>query len=95
MPIKRTSYARYDIWYHFVWGTKYRKKIFTEESTRRQVEIIFRTIADQYDMEIGEVTRTIDHIHFTAGAPPKIVPSRIVQILKSVSMKRCSYNSLG
>lgn len=87
MPIRQTSHARYDLWYHFVWCTKYRKRIFTEPSTKKRVETIFRTIADHYDIELGEVNCLPDHIHFTVSAPPRIAPAQIVKILKSLSTK--------
>ena len=87
MTIRKTSHARYDLWYHFAWSTKYRKKIWKDEYTKNKVNTIFRTVANHYDMEIGEITLLSDHIHLTASAPPRIAPSRIAQILKSVSTK--------
>ena len=51
------------------------------------MKTIFQTIADQYDLEIGEVSILSDHVHFSISAPPRIAPSRITQILKSVSTK--------
>lgn len=85
MTIRKTSHARYDLWYHFAWCTKYRKKIFTNPDTKEKVNTIFRTIASHYDMEIGELKTLSDHIHLTCSAPPRIAPSFIAQTLKSVS----------
>ena len=87
MVIRTTSHARYDLWYHIVWCTKYRKKIFKDPYTRNRIHTIFRTIAYHYDMEIGEINCLPDHVHFSVSAPPRIAPARIVQILKSVSTK--------
>lgn len=87
MAIRYTSHARFDLWYHFAWSTKYRKKVFTEKQTREQVKELFRTIASHYDITIGEVECLSDHIHLTVSAPPRIGPSRIAQILKSISTK--------
>lgn len=87
MSIKRTSHARYDLWYHICWATKYRKKVFTKQYTRKQIARILRKIADQYDMQIGIVEVSSDHVHLTLSAPPRIAPSRAVQILKSLSTK--------
>jgi len=44
-------------------------------------------IADEYDMKIGEIEVLSDHVHLTLCAPPRIAPSRAVQILKSVSTR--------
>jgi len=86
-PIKHSSHARYEIWYHFAWGTKYRKRVFVESYIKDKVKIIFYTIAAHYDLTIGVVECLSDHVHLTVSAPPRIAPARIAQILKSVSTK--------
>ncbi|KPJ60455.1 MAG: hypothetical protein AMJ46_06890 [Latescibacteria bacterium DG_63] len=88
MGIRRSSHARYEIWYHFAWGTKYRKKVFKEKGTREEVKQLFREIAGHYDLEIKEMEVLSDHVHCLVSAPPRIAPARIVQILKSVSTKK-------
>ena len=87
MGIKHTSHARYELWYHVAWGTKYRKRVFTDKVTQGEIEKLLREIALQYDMEIDRVEVLSDHIHMSISAPPRIAPSRAVQILKSVSTK--------
>lgn len=87
MVIRHTSHARYDLWYHFAWGTKYRKTIFIKPETQTRVKELLRAIAKQYDMDIAEVNCLSDHVHFSLGAPPRIAPARAAQILKSVSTK--------
>ena len=87
MVVQHTSHSRYDLWYHFAWSTKYRKKVWTEEHTKNRVKIIFHTIAASYDIEIGDMAVMSDHLHLSASAPPRIAPARIAQILKSVSTK--------
>lgn len=85
--IKKTSHARYDLWYHVAWCTKYRKHVFQHPQIKEKVKTIFQTIAAHYDMDISEVNCLSDHIHFSISAPPRIAPARIVHILKSVSTK--------
>lgn len=85
MVIRHTSHARYDLWYHFAWSTKYRKKIWRDPHTINRAKEIFRTAAAKYDIEVGEINLLKDHIHLSASAPPRIAPARIAQILKSVS----------
>ncbi len=41
-----------------------------------------------YDMEIGAIEVMSDHLHCMVSAPPRIAPSQVVQILKSISTKR-------
>ena len=83
--IRNTSHARYSLWYHLAWGTKYRKRIWRDDYTKNRVKIIFQTIAAQYDMDISTIEIMSDHVHCMISAPPRIAPSRIAQILKSVS----------
>jgi putative transposase len=87
MAIRFTAHARYDLWYHVVWATKYRQRIFTEVSTRERVKTLFRTIAAHYDMGIHTIECAPDHVHMLLTAPPRIAPAQAVQILKSVSTK--------
>ena len=87
MGIRKTSHARYEIWYHFAWGTKYRKKIFREQHVKEYTERLFREISGQYDIEVRDIKVMQEHIHFLASAPPRIAPSQIAQTLKSVSTK--------
>ena len=48
---------------------------------------LFRKIAMHYDIEVKQVEIVSDHIHLLVSAPPRIAPSQVVQILKSVSTK--------
>jgi putative transposase len=87
MAIRKTSHARYELWYRFAWSTKYRKKIFSYDSIKDEVKTLFREIAGHYDIEISDIEVLSDRIHFLASAPPRIAPSEVVQILKSTSTK--------
>ena len=87
MRTRRTSHARYELWYHVAFSTKYRKKVFTEEKTKEEIRMLFREIALYYDLEVGEVEVLSDHVHLSVTAPPRIAPARAVAILKSLSTK--------
>lgn len=87
MEIRKTSHARYELWYHLAFSTKYRKKVFNDEKTKQEVALLFREIALHYDMEVGEIEVLSDHVHLSLTAPPRIAPSGAVAILKSVSTK--------
>ena len=85
MSIKHTSHARYELWYHIAWATKYRKKVFKDKQIQTRIKEIFRSIAGHNDIDIKELNCLSDHIHMLISAPPRIAPSRAVQILKSKS----------
>ena len=87
MAIRHTSHARYDLWYHLVWATKYRRRVWTHEYGKKRVEQILREVAAHYDMKIDRISCLSDHVHMSISAPPRIAPSRMAQILKSVSTK--------
>ena len=87
MTIKHTSHARYDLWYHIVFSTKYRKRVWLDEPVKIHIKQMFRDIASHYDLTIGTIEVLSDHVHFTLSAPPRLAPARAVQILKSVSTK--------
>jgi putative transposase len=86
-PTYHTSHARYDLWYHLVFPTKYRKKVFEAPYAREKVKNILRAIAAHYDMRIDNIECLSDHVHMTISAPPRIAPARAAQVLKSVSTK--------
>ena len=87
MSIRHTSHARYEIWFHLAFSTKYRKKVFRDPKSKEVVRRIIRATAAHYDMEIGEVNCLSDHIHLTFSIPPRIAPAKAVQILKSQSTR--------
>ncbi len=85
-PIRRASHSVYDLKYHFVWIPKYRKLVLSKE-VGRSLEQIFEGIAERYEMSIDTMEVMPDHVHLFLEAPPRYSPSRVVQILKSVSAR--------
>ncbi len=63
---RKTSHSIYDIKYHIVWITKYRKPILSGEIGLRVRELI-RQICTSLDVEVlkGHVAR--DHVHIMVG----------------------------
>jgi putative transposase len=78
---RKTSHAVYDIKYHIVWITKYRKPVLHGEVALRVRELI-REICKSLDVEIikGHVSK--DHLHLLVSAPPHLSVSkgRIAQL---------------
>jgi putative transposase len=85
--LKRAKHAVYDLKYHLVWTPKYRKKIFDDAEIREFVKEIFQEIADQRELEIDTMEVMEDHVHIFLEAPPRVSPSQIVQMLKSISAR--------
>ncbi len=72
--------------YHFVWIPKYRHKVFNEPY-RGSLKAIIEKIGYDYNIEIVELEIPVDHIHMVVRSEPKVSPSDIMQIIKSISAK--------
>ena len=86
MELQKDPHHVYRIMYHFVWIPKYRNKVF-KDPYREKLKAIIRKIAYDYEMEVFEIEIVIDHIHMLVGARPSKSPSKIIQIIKSVSAR--------
>ena len=51
------------------------------------LKYIFREIAERYCFELEEMGTDGDHVHLFVGAAPKYAPSRVMQVLKSISAR--------
>ena len=84
--VRKGYHCVWQIHYHIVFPVKYRKALLDEEVT----EIIQQTaegIAERYAIEMEAIGCDKDHIHLLCGAHPKVAPSKIVQIFKSITAR--------
>jgi len=72
--------------YHFVWIPKYRHKVFSEPY-REAIKTIIHKIGFDYDIDIVELEIPADHIHMVVRGEPKMSPSQIMQVVKSISAR--------
>ena len=86
MELRRNSHHVFRIMYHFVWIPKYRHKVFIEPY-RENLKLIIKKIGYDYNIEIVELEIPADHIHMVVKSEPKISPSDIMQIIKSISAR--------
>lgn len=86
VKLKHTSHAVYDIQYHLVWATKYRKKVFTP-TLSKYVKKVFDQIAAYYEWEIIESGVDHDHVHILVSAPPRWAPYNVVKKIKTWSAR--------
>lgn len=75
--------------YHFVWVTKYRKKVLYFDNDLKR---IFREICDKYKWVIKALEIMPDHIHIFITTPPFDAPSKIAKILKGISARKLFTN---
>jgi putative transposase len=84
--LRRSQRAVYDLKCHFVWIPKYRKGILTKE-VAKHTKLVLARVAEGYGMIIGQMEIVEDQVHIILEAPPRLSPSRMVQILKSISAR--------
>ena len=81
------SHSRYDIKYHFVWVTKYRKAILAGEVGVRLRDII-REVCRTNEIEILQGAVSRDHVHILVSCPPNISASKAMQYIKGKSSRK-------
>ena len=86
MELDRNLHHVFRIMYHFVWIPKYRHKVFAEPY-RSSLKKIIQKIGYDYNIEIVELEAPVDHIHMVVGSEPKMCPSQIMQVIKSLSAR--------
>ena len=86
MSYRKTAHSVYDLKYHIVWITKYRKPILRGEIGKRVRELIRQTCAslDVYIVK-GHVSK--DHVHLLVSVPPNLAVSELVKRLKGRSSR--------
>ena len=77
----------YNVNYHIVWPTKYRRDVLTGD-----IEAALREVIAETAVEKGFIIKSIevmpDHVHVFASAHPKIAPSYMIKMLKAVSGRK-------
>ncbi len=81
------AHTQYDIQYHVVWITKYRKKILTDKiASRLKVLLMQGCSARKIVIIKGKIMP--DHVHLLISAPPALSVAQIMQYLKGRSSKK-------
>ena len=86
-PRAEEGTSRFDIKYHFVGITKYRKGVLTGEVGIR-LRALVREICRTNEIEIvrGAVSR--DHVHVLLSCPPNLSPNKIMQYIKGKTSRK-------
>jgi putative transposase len=72
--------------YHLVCPAKYRRKIFSTEVTKTLLLTCFE-ITVKHEIEFIEIGSDTDHVHFLVQGIPRMSPSDIVRIVKSITAR--------
>ena len=87
MKLEFGNHCVYQIRYHMVMCVKYRKMLLKPKEYQETLKEILEGIAERYEYQIEEIGTDGDHVHVFVGASGKWAPSRIMQILKSISAR--------
>ena len=78
---RKGSHTLYDLKFHLVWITKYRKQVLKGPVAERTRELI-REICNANEVEIIRGYVSKDHIHMFVSVPPRLSVSKLMQYLK-------------
>ena len=84
---RTSAHTRYDLRYHFVWITKYRKGILSGAVAQRVRELVIE-ICKANDVEILQGHVGQEHVHLYVSVPPHLSPSRLMQYIKGKSSRK-------
>jgi len=84
---RKSAHATFDLKYHLVWITKYRKKVLGGRIGERTRDLI-RKVCKNNDIEIiaGHVSK--DHVHLLVSVPPHMSVSKTVQYIKGYTSRK-------
>jgi len=86
MDLQRNTHHVFRLMYHFVWIPKYRHKVFSEPY-REVLKGIIEKIGYDYEIDMVELEIPEDHIHLVVRGEPKMSPSEVMQVVKSISAR--------
>ena len=84
--MKSSHHCVYDLKYHLVLVTKYRRKCFTPQ-IRNRLESISRELCSKWSIDLLEFGGESDHIHLLISTKPTVQLSKFVGNLKTVSSR--------
>lgn len=76
----------YNIKYHLVLVTKYRKDCINK-TILSKLEYHFKRLLDKWDCELIEFNGESNHVHLLLSLNPKVQPSKLVNNLKTVTSR--------
>ena len=91
---RKSAHCVYDLKYHLVWITKYRKPVLSGEIGHRVRELV-RLICASLDVEIIKGNIRQDHVHLLVSVPPTLSVSKLVQRIKGVTSRKLLQENKG
>ena len=70
-----------------VLSLKYRRKLLRNNDRINHIKSVCSEISERYWFDFDAVGTDGDHVHIFVGAAPKYSPSRVMQIIKSITAR--------
>ena len=83
---RKGSHTKFDLQYHIVWITKYRRKVLTG-NLKERLQMILLQVCEQNNIIILKGKVMEDHVHLMVSCTPKISVSKIIQLMKGRTSK--------
>ncbi|MEM7803148.1 MAG: IS200/IS605 family transposase [Chloroflexota bacterium] len=87
MSYRKTSHSVYDIKYHVVWITKYRKRVLRGQVGLRLRDLV-RQVCAAEDILIVSGNIQPDHVHLLISVPPNLAVSQVMHKIKGRSSRK-------
>ena len=87
IEVKKASRCAYKIRYHMVFSIKYRRKLLQDIDRINYIKYICSEISERYYSDFDAIGTDGDHVHIFVGAAPKYSPSKVMQIVKSITAR--------
>ena len=84
--INTLYHSIFQIHFHLVLVTKYRKKCITQPMLHR-LEEIFSQLCIRWECELKEFNGEADHVHLLIASNPKVQPTKLINNFKTVSAR--------
>lgn len=85
MRTQSLNHSTYELQYHIVWGTKYRRKWLKEYVKLALIKSLNTVVKKCPTLHIEAVNADEDHVHLQIEIPPNIAVADAVRALKAAS----------
>ena len=93
MELNSNNHSVYELQYHVVVVTKYRRKVINEKIKEELIAISKNIFENNYNCKIIEINTDKDHIHVLFSASPQIQLSKLINSFKTVSSRLIRKNN--
>ncbi|OGY41846.1 MAG: hypothetical protein A2Y67_03260, partial [Candidatus Buchananbacteria bacterium RBG_13_39_9] len=87
MRIRQSNHSTYQVEYHIIWCTKYRKKILKYYVKGELIRLLYKIQKIYPDWYYIKINTDRDHVHLLLEIPPKYAVAKVVQKLKIFTAK--------